>query len=544
MRKSDAVHESVGKVEDRRPPRPRGDRDVIEAHGERALGVEGAAEAHAAVERKAVAALEQQANHLEEVLVPAHGDAVLGDAAESRHHAIVQRFGERRCIADRLEGDALAGHRDPRHLRRQRLDLQAVDADDGVAVVEQEMRQREPGRTHSDDQRPLAGRRQGQRLSEVQRIPARQQRVDLEAPRKRQHILEDPRLGLRNVDGIGLLVDARLHAVVADPVAGGRHQRVVDADDGKRTQRPAFGTKLVELGDLLLQRATGERHAERALLERVVGSGAVGRLLFEQSVRTRVLALLVAPDAVVRLVETGGEVHPRIGEREALPSPQVIAGELPRRHAVHFGRFERHQLHVVDLARRAEEHARLVQRAARRRVRGPCGIAQGQVQPAGVRRFVLLPRRHRPCKREFAAGTGHRCAEGGFEFAAERRAVERRRDIGLVRVHRLALDEEPLHRVQRRQRVMRRFERADLGGDAEERCQEILEMRGDGNQQCRLVLDGARRRIGAGSLEPPRELGVGAFQVRDEQLVDPGSARDGIELGVGEAVGELECRRR
>ena len=84
---------------------------MIEAERERALGVERAAEAHAAEQRETVAALEQQADDLEEVLVPAHRDPVLGDAAESRHHAIVERLVQRRGVADRRERRALARRR-------------------------------------------------------------------------------------------------------------------------------------------------------------------------------------------------------------------------------------------------------------------------------------------------------------------------------------------------------------------------------------------------------------------------------------------------
>ena len=68
---------------------------------ERVLERQRAAEAHAAVQRELAAALEQQADQLEEVLVPAHGDAVLGDAAEARHHALVERLVQLIDVADR-----------------------------------------------------------------------------------------------------------------------------------------------------------------------------------------------------------------------------------------------------------------------------------------------------------------------------------------------------------------------------------------------------------------------------------------------------------
>ena len=60
------------------------------------------------------------------------------------------------------------------------------------------------------------------RRAQVERIPAREQAVDFESPRQLEHVLQRARLGLRNVDRLLLLVDARLHAVVADAVTGRR----------------------------------------------------------------------------------------------------------------------------------------------------------------------------------------------------------------------------------------------------------------------------------------------------------------------------------
>ncbi len=123
---------------------------------ERTLGIERAAEAHAAEERKAIAAFEQEPYHLQEILVPAHGDAVLGHTAEAGHHAVVQRLIQCRCVANRRKRRALAGNRDTRQRRRQRLDLESVDADDRMAVIQQVVRQRESRRSHADDKHALA----------------------------------------------------------------------------------------------------------------------------------------------------------------------------------------------------------------------------------------------------------------------------------------------------------------------------------------------------------------------------------------------------
>jgi len=54
------------------------------------------------------AALDEQPDDFQEVLVPADGNPVLGDAAEARHHALVQAFVDFRDVVDRPEGDAIA----------------------------------------------------------------------------------------------------------------------------------------------------------------------------------------------------------------------------------------------------------------------------------------------------------------------------------------------------------------------------------------------------------------------------------------------------
>jgi len=69
--------------------------DVIEAEAKGVVDRERAAEAHAADEREFLAALEEQADDLEEILVPAHGDAVLGHAAEASQDALVELLEER-----------------------------------------------------------------------------------------------------------------------------------------------------------------------------------------------------------------------------------------------------------------------------------------------------------------------------------------------------------------------------------------------------------------------------------------------------------------
>src|SRR5205807_8557359 len=120
------------------------------------------------------------------------------------------------------------------------------------------------------------------------------QTVDLEAPRQTEHIFEGAGLDLRDIDRLLPLIDAGLHAIVADAVTGGGADRVVHRDDRQRAEAVAARLDEVHLGDLLVERTAGEGHAEDALLEAAV--------LLVQAAAAAVLALVVAPDAVIRLI--------------------------------------------------------------------------------------------------------------------------------------------------------------------------------------------------------------------------------------------------
>src|SRR5205809_691672 len=72
---------------------------------------------------------------------------------------------------------------------RQGFDLRPADGDDRVAVVHPVMGDGEPRRSEADDQHLAAAIRSGQRAIQVERVPARQETVDLEAPRQVKHVL-------------------------------------------------------------------------------------------------------------------------------------------------------------------------------------------------------------------------------------------------------------------------------------------------------------------------------------------------------------------
>ncbi len=182
-----------------------------------------------------------------------------------------------------------------------------------MPVIHQMMGQGVAGRAQSDHQHRAAARRLGQRPLDVERIPAGQQRIDLEAPGQFQHIFQDARLGLRDIDRIlvGLGVDAGRHAIVADAVAGAGDHRIVDHADGQRRQGQPFSLGLMHLGDALFQRAAGLVGADGVFRERT-GLG-VG-----QALRTAVLALVMTEDAVIDLVHRPLEVGAGIGQVESV----------------------------------------------------------------------------------------------------------------------------------------------------------------------------------------------------------------------------------
>ena len=243
------------------------------------------------------------------------------------HHAIVEVLVERFHVAHRRRG-----------IEAERLDLQSVDRHHRVAVVHQMVRQREARGTKADDQHLTPGVGSRQRAADVERVPAGQQRINLEAPGQRQHVLQDRGLRLRDVDRILLLVDAGLHAVVADAVAGRRHHRVVDGDGGERAQHVPRRAQRVHLGNFLVQRTAGQRHAERRFLKRaglaILQAGAAG-----------ILALRVAPDAVVDLIQRLLRGHSGVGQRESLALPPVVLRQAQHRDAVALDGLDRNQMH-------------------------------------------------------------------------------------------------------------------------------------------------------------------------------------------------------
>src|SRR5438105_928340 len=116
------------------------------------------------------------------------------------------------------------------------------------------------------------------------------------------------------------------------------------------------------------------------------------------------------------------------------------------------------ELQYVELARRAEQHAALVRSLAVARMRRPCRVALGDIERLRVCCFVCLPARYGVCQRELKGLQALRMIEQRVELRAQFMSIERRRDVRLVRIHRLALNELTSHREYRCPFVMTRLE--------------------------------------------------------------------------------------
>ena len=512
---------------------------MVEAEGERIVDVERAAEAHAAHHRERVATFEQQTDDLQEVLVPAHRDAVFGDAAEPGHHAIVERLVQGVHVFDRLEGHPAAVRVDARQVGRQGFDLETVDADDAMPVVHQVVRQREACRPHAGDQHLVARRGERDRAPQIERVPAREQAVDLEAPGQFEHVLQRARLGLRDVDRRLLLVDAGLHAVVADAVAGGRDHRVVDGDQCQRRHRVAARLDEVEFGDPFLERTAGQLHTEDGAL---VDRCAVGCGFVLQAFRAGVLALRVAPDAVVRLVERSAQVGARIREREAIALTQVGRVDRMDGDAVLVGRARVFEQRVgVDLAGVAEQHAVAVHALTVTGLNRPRAVTHRGVQ-AGVGLLVLLPVDDGARERELL----ERSADPAFDLHTCGIGVESVQCVGRIGEQCLAFDELPLRLVQRREFLVAGAKMVGGGLDAEQRRDEGVDRRSKVDQEVRFVLGrecirAARLRRCARGDQTIVRCGVARGEPGQVGLIEGGEPLAAVEILETQSEAEAQC---
>ena len=193
-------------------------------------------------------------------------------------------------------------------------------------------------------------------------------------------------------------------------MAGRRHHRIVDGDGGERAEHAALRAQRVHLADLLVERTAGQRHAERRLLE-------FAGLAILQPVAAGILALRVAPDAVVDLVQRLLRVHPGIGQREPVASAASrCSGRrsivTPSRSMVSTG------TRCCGSIRCGTRNSVLPGCAARPGLgqRRPGGVAQRDVQRLGRRPPSPTPRRARRTPRS-VSGSPNRASSAARSAA-------------------------------------------------------------------------------------------------------------------------------
>ena len=241
--------------------------DVVEAHFESGIDGESTTEAHTAEHVELAAAFEEQADYLKEVLVPANGDAIFGDAAETGHDAFIEPFVDFGDVTEGAEFGTAAQGIDAGNIGRKGFDFEAVDGENGVAIIHQVMRKGEAGGTKANDQDFKTGGRAHEGAREMQGVPAREQAIDFEAPGEFQNVFERAGFDLRNIDRLLLLEDAAFHAVITDAVPGGGGHGVVNGDDGEGSDGIALALHLIHFGDFFVEGAAGQLDSEDAGFE-------------------------------------------------------------------------------------------------------------------------------------------------------------------------------------------------------------------------------------------------------------------------------------
>ena len=146
------------------------------------------------------------------------------------------------------------------------------------------------------------------------------------------------------------------------------------------------------------------------------------------------------------------------------------------------------------------------------RVRGPGAVAFRQGERLGVRRLVRLPLQHGPREGEFLEAPAELLRELGLQC----RAIEGRRFVGLDLEHRAALHELALDAEERLALRMRGDQAIQVGLDAEELRDEVVQHRRHGQQKIGLLLGGKGLRRESGGQKAGVEVGVAGRKRRRE----------------------------
>ncbi len=333
---------------------------------------------------------------------------------------------------------------------------------------------------------------------------------------------------MRDIDGILLLENASLHAVIADAVARAGDHGVVDGRDGQSPDGVAVLLDEVHLRNLFVERATGERDAEHRCFESSV--------LFLEARRAAILGLVMALDAVVRLIERGGQIHAHVGEVEALAMAPVALRQRPLRLSVHLQRLDRNQVVHIQLVRNPEQYVAAMFVPARWRECSPARILRGGLKLRRVLQLGFEPARNMVDETRL----GQRLAEPRFQFSGQSRSVEGSGFFLSQTTDGFLLDELTLQGVEWREGVMASLQRADFGGNAEQFTDEVLKGRRDGDHQLRLLFARERAGIRARFHQVLQQRGIGRPQGAAKSRVQTHQTIPSVQVLEGESERQME----
>ena len=251
------------------------------------------------------------------------------------------------------------------------------------------------------------------------------------------------------------------------------------------------------------------------------------------------------------MIERAHQVEALIGEREALAMAQHRPRQLHAGHAIDDLGLDRHQMLEVELVRHLEERTVEMPLLPFRIVQRPGGVLGEGGDLRGRRLDLEL------CPDQVADGQ----REGQFpgfqpvgELYRQRksrrdgRAVERGGDVRLEGARDVALHEEPLAVVERRQATMTFPQRGCFGADGEQGADEVLQRPRHFDQEIGLVLCGKTVGGGARGHQAGMSVDVGVPQPGHEGGIKTGDPFTVVKIVEAEPVrerrGQLEIRHK
>ncbi len=256
-----------------------------------------------------------------------------------------------------------------------------------------------------------------------------------------------------------------------------------------------------------------------------------GAVFFLQTRGAAVLALVVALDAVMRVIQRAGEVGSGICELEAFAMTPVIARKPQLHEAIGLGGVGGHQMVHVELVGRLEENARAVLRFALGSQRGPRGIERGETEGLSVIGLGFEPALDVIGEVQLV----ERPKQKRFEFGRDSETIDGCGFFGRVAGEGFALHESALDGIERGEFVMVRLGFAQFALDAEELADEVLKIRCQFDEEFRRRFGRQRGRIAASIAKPLVQGGRGFGELFEEQGVDFREARVLVEILKGEA---------